>query len=287
LAFELKEEGFRLKDVLVVVDIPEATYHYQVKQLKKEDPDKEWKENITGQFHKHEGKYGYRRICLELRGQGYLINHKKVQRIMSELNLKCEKFTRKSRYKSYKGTVGKVAKNRLNRRFNTSIRLQKLVTDVTEFKCIDDQKLYLSPIMDLYNGEIISFGISKRPTLDFVLEPLNKALDIIKDEAEYRTTIHSDQGWHYQHNTWVKTLKKNKIFQSMSRKANCADNASMENFFGILKQEMYYGEDLVSYEELKRKIMEYMYYYNNERIKVKLAGLSPIQYRTQTSQLAA
>ena len=287
MAFELKEEGFKLKDVLKIVGIPEATYHYQVKQLKKEDPDKEWKEIILDLFQKHEGKYGYRRIYSALRTQGYVINHKKVQRIMGELDLKCVKFTRKSRYNSYKGTVGKVAKNRLNRKFNTPIRLQKLVTDVTEFKCTGNEKLYLSPILDLYNGEIISFGISNRPTLDFVLEPLNQAIEVIKKEAKYRTTIHSDQGWHYQHNKWIKTLKNNKIYQSMSRKATCADNAVMENFFGILKQEMYHGEELVSYDELKRKIEEYIYYYNNVRIKQKLAGLSPVQYRTQTNQSAA
>ena len=287
MAFELKEEGFKLKDILKIVGIPEATYHYQVKQLKKEDPDKEWKEIILDLFQKHEGKYGYRRIYSALRTQGYVINHKKVQRIMGELDLKCVKFTRKSRYNSYKGTVGKVAKNRLNRKFNTPIRLQKLVTDVTEFKCTGNEKLYLSPILDLYNGEIISFGISNRPTLDFVLEPLNQAIEVIKKEAKYRTTIHSNQGWHYQHNKWIKTLKNNKIYQSMSRKATCADNAVMENFFGILKQEMYHGEELVSYDELKRKIEEYIYYYNNVRIKQKLAGLSPVQYRTQTNQSAA
>jgi putative transposase len=287
LAFALKEEGFRLNIVLEKVDIPEATYHYHIKQMQKEDPDKEWKVIINELFEKHEGKYGYRRIHLLLRSKGYVINHKKVQRIMREMELKCEKFKRKSRYKSYKGTVGKVANNRLNRRFSTPIRLQKLVTDVTEFKCKEDKKLYLSPIMDLYNREVISFGISNRPTLDLVMEPLNQALEIVNIEAEYRTTIHSDQGWHYQHNKWVKTLSNNKIFQSMSRKANCADNAAMENFFGILKQEMYYGEEIISYEDLKRKIEKYIHYYNNDRIKVKLAGLSPIQYRTQTSQSAA
>lgn len=287
MAFELKEEGFKLKDVLKIVGIPEATYHYHVKQMQTEDPDKEWKEKIYDIFHEHKGRYGYRRIYDELRIQGYIINHKKVQRIMGEMDLKCEKFQRKSRYKSYKGTVGKVAKNRLNRRFETHIPLQKLVTDVTEFKCTDDRKLYLSPIMDLYNSEVISYGVSNRPTLDFVIEPLNQAIAIIKEKAHYRTTIHSDQGWHYQHNTWVKTLKKNKVFQSMSRKATCADNASMENFFGILKQEMYYGEKLMTYEELKQEIEKYIDYYNNERIKTKLAGLSPVKYRTQTSQTAA
>lgn len=242
---------------------------------------------ILALFEKHEGRYGYRRIHVELKSQGYVINHKKVQRIMKELGLKCEKFGRKSRYKSYKGNVGKVAKNRLNRRFDTPNALQKLVTDVTEFKCKENEKLYLSPIMDLYNGEIIGFSISKRPTLDFVLESLHQVLPIIQNQATYRATIHSDQGWHYQHNSWVKTLQQNKIFQSMSRKATCADNAAMENFFGILKQEMYYGEEIISYEELKKKIERYINYYYNERIKQKLAGMSPVKYRTHTSQLAA
>jgi len=289
VAFELKEEGFRLKDVLVVVGIPEATYHYHVKQLDEVDSDKELKEIIRGLFNKHKGRYGYRRIHDEVRKvEGYeKINHKKVQRIMNELGLKCVKFTRKSRYNSYKGKVGKVAKNRLNRRFHTPIPLQKLVTDVTEFKCLDNKKLYLSPIQDLYNGEIISYGISDSPTLEFVLKPLNKAMKIVTEEAQYRTTIHSDQGWHYQHKKWVKTLKKNKVFQSMSRKATCADNAAMENFFGIMKQEMYYGETFKPYNQLKKEIEKYIYYYNNERIKQKLAGLSPVEYRLETSQIAA
>lgn len=252
-----------------------------------EDPNEAWKALILEIFEKHEGRYGYRRIHTELKALGHKINHKKVQRIMMEINLKCVKFVRKSRYKSYKGTVGKVAKNRLNRRFNTPYALQKLVTDVTEFKCTNNEKLYLSPIMDLFNGEIIGFSMSKRPTLDFVINSLKQALPEIHKRAEYRTTIHSDQGWHYQHNAWVKTLKQNKIFQSMSRKATCADNAAMENFFGLLKQEMYYGEELISYEALKKKIEQYIDYYNNDRIKQKLAGMSPVKYRTHTSQLAS
>ena len=255
--------------------------------MNNEEPDQEWKTLILTLFEKHEGRYGYRRIHAELKEQRHVINHKKVQRIMKELDLKCAKFVRKSRYKSYKGKVGKVAKNRLNRRFNTPHALQKLVTDVTEFKCTGDEKLYLSPIMDLYNSEIIGFSMSKRPTLDFVMESLEQTLPIVKEHANYRTTIHSDQGWHYQHNSWVKALKRNKIFQSMSRKATCADNAAMENFFGLLKQEMYYGEELMSYAELKKKIERYIDYYNNERIKQKLAGMSPVKYRIHASQLAA
>lgn len=255
--------------------------------MKQEDPDQAWKTLILETFEQHEGRYGYRRIHAELKAQGHKINHKKVQRIMNDLNLKCVKFVRKSRYKSYKGTVGKVAKNCLNRRFNTPYALQKLVTDVTEFKCTNNEKLYLSPIMDLYNSEILGFNMSKRPTLEFVIDSLKQALPIIHERAEYRTTIHSDQGWHYQHNSWVKTLKQSKIFQSMSRKATCADNATMENFFGLLKQEMYYGEELMSYEALQKKIEKYIDYYNNDRIKQKLAGMSPVKYRTHASQLAA
>lgn len=255
--------------------------------MKKENQDLELEELIQSIFDEHNGNYGYRRIKLELENQGYYVNHKKVQRIMNKLNLKGNKFWRKTRkYSSYKGTVGKVTKNRINRRFHTNVPLQKLTTDITEFKCANGIKLYLNPIMDLFNAEILSFAVSKRPTLELAMKPLEEALEIVKN-SKYRTTIHSDQGWHYQHNKWVKKLKENKIFQSMSRKGNCLDNSPMENFFGLLKQEMYHGEALCSFEELKDKIERYIDYYNNKRIKQKLAGLSPVQYRIHSNQLAA
>ncbi|MDQ0345599.1 transposase InsO family protein, partial [Lederbergia wuyishanensis] len=234
--------------------------------MKRENPNQELEETIHSIFEEHNENYGYRRIQLELKNRGIIVNHKKVQRIMRKLGLKGNKFTRKSRrYSSYKGTIGKVVKNQIHRRFNTTIPYQKLTTDITEFKCADDLKLYFSPIMDMYNGEILSYGIGMRPTLDFVLKPLDEALDIVKN-AKYRTTIHSDQGWHYQHGKWVATLKEHKVFQSMSRKGNCLDNAPMENFFGLLKQEMYYGEPLRTFEELKLAIEAYIQYYNNNRI---------------------
>lgn len=287
MAYELKKEGFKLKDTLLVVRIPEATYHYHVKQLKKSTSDQPLKEQIEQLFFQFKERFGYKRITNELKKLGYRINHKKVYRLMKEMGLKCVKFMRKSRkYSSYKGKVGTIAKNKLKRHFSTPIILQKLVTDVTEFKCTEEEKLYLSPILDLCNSEVIAYGINKRPTLDLVMKPLEEAVGILKEYATVRTTLHSDQGWQYQHNRWVKTLKKNNVFQSMSRKATCADNAAMENFFGILKQEMYHGEKLVSYEELKSRIEEYIEWYNHVRSKAKLAGLSPVEYRTQTSQSA-
>lgn len=250
------------------------------------NPNRELEREIQSIFDENAGNYGYRRIQLELGNRGMRVNHKKVQRIMTKLGLKGKKFMRKSRcYSSYKGTVGTVARNRMNRRFYTNIARQKLTTDITEFKCLEGNKLYLSPILDMYNGEILSYSISMHPTLDFAMKPLIEALQIVK-EVRYRTTIHSDQGWHYQHQKWVKTLKKSNVFQSMSRKGNCIDNSPMENFFGLLKQEMYYGEALRTYEALKRDIESYIYYYNHKRIKQKLAGMSPVQYRLHTSQLA-
>ncbi len=268
--------------------LPESTYHYHLANDKQPSKDQALEELIETLFYKYKETYGYRRITSVLRQQGMVINHKKVQRIMKKLGLRCIKFWRKSRkYSSYKGTVGKIAKNRLKRHFTTSIPLQKLTTDITEFKCLNNEKLYLSPIMDLYNREILSFKMSKHPTLDLVSEPLHETVNLLRAHAVYRTTIHTDQGWHYQHQLWCGTLKKNKIFQSMSRKGNCLDNSPMENFFGILKQEMYYGTELTSYGQLKERVETYIDYYNNERIKEKLAGMSPVQYRKHASQLAA
>ncbi|QGQ47057.1 IS3 family transposase [Metabacillus sediminilitoris] len=285
LSFELKEK-FRLKDVLQIVDIPESSYHYHIKRMKEENPDQNLEECIQSIFEDHDGNYGYRRIHLELKNRQLKVNHKKVQRIMKKLGLKGNKFTRKSRkYSSYKGNIGTVAKNLINRRFRTNVCHQKITTDITEFKC-SDGKLFFNPFMDMFNSEILSYGISSHPTLDLVLEPLEETLEIVKN-SKYRTTMHSDQGWHYQHKKWVKKLKENKVFQSMSRKGNCLDNSPMENFFGLMKQEMYYGEALCTFEELKQKIERYINYYNNKRIKQKLGGMSPVQYRIHTSQLVA
>ncbi|WP_142386509.1 IS3 family transposase [Bacillus sp. Marseille-P3661] len=286
ISFELKEK-FKLKDVLLIVGIPESTYHYQIKAMQKENPKQDLEDCIQSIFDENDSNYGYRRVQLELKNRGIKVNHKAVQRIMGKLGLKCSKFSRKTRkYSSYKGNVGKVAKNRINRRFKTSVCHQKLTTDITEFKCLNGKKLYLSPIMDLYNGEILSYGIGTSPTLDLAIRPLKETLEIVR-ESKFRTTIHSDQGWQYQHKKWGKTLKESKVFQSMSRKGNCLDNSPMENFFGILKQEMYYGEALCTVEELSERIKRYIDYYNNKRIKKKLEGMSPVQYRTHTSQLVA
>lgn len=235
--------------------------------------------------------YGYRRICGELHNHGFIINKKKVQRIMQKLKLQVSTYTRKSRkYSSYKGKVGKVAPNRIKRHFRTSIPHQKITTDTTEFKyyVTDSQgrllthKLYLDPFMDMYNGEIISYGISKTPSAENIMEALDNAIKLTAS-CQYRRTFHSDQGWAYQMKSYTNKLKEEGIFQSMSRKGNCHDNSVMENFFGLLKQEIYYGKTYYSYGELKQAIEDYIKYYNEKRIKERLGWLSPVQYRRRHS----
>lgn len=268
---------------------------YWQKRLKESDPDKEIKVKIKNISEEHYGNYGYRRITLELRKQGFLVNHKKVLRIMKELEITCKKFTRKSRkYSSYKGRIGKVATNHINRRFNTPYPLQKITTDTTELKYytrgkdnkVIIKKAYLDPYLDMFNGEIISYRLSKKPNAKAVLDGLDEVIGKLKF-APFRTTIHTDQGWAYQMNAFRKSLKENKIFQSMSRRGNCLDNSPMENFFGIMKQEMYYGVVYESFEALQYAVKEYIYYYNHKRIKEKLTGMSPIEYRKQASQFSA
>lgn len=260
---------------------------YWQKRFDRINPDENIEIEIKNVFEKHNFTYGYRRITATLRNFNIVINQKKVRRIMKKLGLKCTVFSHKSRkYNSYKGTIGKIAKNRLNRRFKSSIPHQKITTDTSEFKIYTTnetgnliiKKAYLNPFLDMFNGEILSFSISQRPDFNSVSVALNKAIEVTND-CPVRRTFHSDQGWAYQMNAYTKILKQNNIFQSMSRKGTCLDNSPMENFFGIMKQEMYYGKVYRSFKDLEVAIRKYIHYYNNKRIKQKLNWLSPVDYR--------
>jgi putative transposase len=254
-----------------------ATYYYHLKRLTVPDKQEHVRKQIQSIYHAHKGRYGYRRITLELRNQSMQINHKKVVRLMQECGLKS--LVRIKKYRSYKGTVGRIAPNVLERDFNASAINKKWATDVTEFSLLG-QKRYLSPIMDLYNGEIVSYTISTNPNLLMVTSMLKKALRGIK--KDFGLILHSDQGWHYQHATYQEMLKKKGVIQSMSRKGNCLDNAKMENFFGLLKSELLYLQKFQSIEEFEKELKAYIFYYNNIRIKQKLKGLSPVNYRIQS-----
>ena len=195
---------------------------------------------------------------------------------MKQLGLVC--CVRIKKYHSYKGEVGKIGPNLLNRDFYAQKPNEKWVTDVTEFSLFG-KKLYLSPILDLHSGYLVSYTISERPVLSMVTDMLNKAFINIPDNTNL--ILHSDQGWQYQHKQYQRMLRNKGIRQSMSRKGNCLDNAVMENFFGILKSELLYLQKFESMEQFKQELEDYLDYYNNRRIKTKLKGLPPAVYRQQ------
>jgi len=235
---------------------------------------------IKDVFERHKGRYGYRRVTSAIRQLGERINHKTVQRLMGQLKLKS--LVRPKKYKSFKGEVGKTAPNELQRRFEAKAPKQKWVTDITEFH-VAGEKLYLSPVLDLYNGEIIAFETNRRPRFELVTSMLTKAFSRLGPED--KPMLHSDQGWQYRMPAYQQALTEHGIVQSMSRKGNCHDNAAMESFFAVLKTEFFYLEKITSIDQLEAGIDEYIRYYNNDRGKLRLNGLSPVQFRTQ--QLAA
>ena len=183
-----------------------------------------------------------------------------------------------------KGESGEAAPNLLERNFKTNAPNRKWVTDVTEFK-VNEQKLYLSPIIDLFNGEVVSYNLSRHPDFKQITDMLENAFEKLPGKVD-NLILHSDQGWQYQMKAYQRMLKAKGITQSMSRKATCLDNAVVENFFGLLKTELFYLEEFDSVDQLEKAIIEDIDYYNNRRIKLKLNGLSPEQYRIQTVQVA-
>ena len=245
------------------------------------DKYKEVKAEIIKIYYENKGRYGYRRITTEVHNHGFSINHKTVQRLMKELGLVCR--VRIKKYRSYKGEVGKIASNLLNRNFYAEKPTQKWVTDVTEFSLFG-QKMYLSPILDLHNGYLVSYTISDRPVLGMITSMLEKAFETIPDGTGL--ILHSDQGWQYQHKQYQRMLRRKGIRQSMSRKGNCLDNAVMENFFGLLKSELLYLQEFRSLDHFKQELVDYLDYYNNRRIKAKLKGLPPALHRQQALSVA-
>ena len=275
---------YKLMALLKVAGVAKSTYFYHMSNVKKNNKNDEIIKEIELIFNENKGRYGYRRVTLELRNRGFKVNHKKVQRIMKELGLQSIQRP-KRRYNSYKGTIGKVADNLLKRNFKADKPNQKWATDVTEFK-VNNEKLYLSPIIDLFNGEVVSYNLSRHPVFQQVIDMIKKAFKKIPNNTNL--ILHSDQGWQYQMRQYQKMLKQKGIRQSMSRKGNCLDNACAENFFGILKSELYYikEKEYNDINELEKDIIEYIEYYNYRRIKSKLKGMSPVQYRIHSLKVA-
>jgi len=274
---ELRQQH-RLSALLKVAGLSRSTFYYQVKAQQGGDPDAGLKASIGAVYERHKGRYGYRRVTDELRNTGCHVNHKAVQRVMQLLGLKS--LVRPKKYRSYRGQFNVHVPNVLDRQFQAEQPHEKWVTDVTEFN-VRGEKLYLSPVMDLYNGEIVAYETGRRPEFPLVSNMLKKALR--KLGSQQKPLMHSDQGWQYQMLAYRSQLAAAGMTQSMSRKGNCLDNAAMESFFGTLKSEFFYLNKFESVDRLEHGLHQYIHYYNHERIKTKLKGLSPVQYRTQPS----
>jgi putative transposase len=269
------------QDLIRATGTPKSSFYYGQQRVNLPGRYCAEKSRIQEIYHQHKGRYGYRRICLVLKQMGYGINHKTVLKLMKELKLKS--IVRVKKYQSYRGRVGLVSPNQLARQFQASTPNEKWVTDVTEFNILGN-KVYLSPILDLYNGEIVSYAVAQRPQYSLVGSMLHQAISRL--EPHEKPMVHSDQGWQYQMSCYQAALQARGLSQSMSRKGNCLDNAAMESFFGVLKSEFYYTKKFTDADDFIKELKEYIWYYNHERIKTKLKGLSPVQYRNQSLSLS-
>lgn len=244
------------------------------------DPYAEITNKIIEIFNESKGVYGHKRVHMKLKQLGYKISKKKTLELMKNNQLvSIYNKKKRAKYSSYAGNVGKVANNHINRDFQSDKPYKKIFGDLTEFK-VNDNKLYLQLYKDAFNGEIVGYSYGLRSTVEMTNRALFQFIDkVIPGE----TIIHTDQGLHYQHHSFSEFLENANVTQSMSRKGNCLDNASIENLIGIMKKEMFYNRKIESIEELADKIDSYITWYNAERISYKTAGLSPIKFRDNHS----
>jgi len=264
--------------------LSKSTYYFEISKTDVvAERNAELLDVIRTVFEQNKRRYGVRRVHQELVNRGFNVNHKRVQRLMHKEGLLGKR--PKEKYHSYKGEVGKIADNVINRDFKAAEPLQKWTTDVSQFN-FSWGKCYISPILDMNTNEIISYDLSLHPTLDQVKRMLEKAFEKFPNVTGL--VFHSDQGWQYQHAYYINELKKHGIVQSMSRKGNCYDNCIMETFFGRMKNEMYYGyeKQYSSFEEFSKAVEEYIDYYNNKRIQAKTKWMPPVQYRIASMCLA-
>ena len=263
--------------MLDAIGLSRSTYYYELGRTDKvEERNAELSSEIAVIFNESRKRYGVRRVHHELLNRGFQVNHKRVQRIMNQLKLFGKR--PKEKYHSYKGDVGKVADNIINRDFSTEKPLQKWTTDVSQFNR-SWGKCYISPILDMNTNEIISYNLSTSPNMEQIRDMLNKAFE--RFPSVQGLVMHSDQGWQYQQAFYRGELQKHGIIQSMSRKGNCYDNCIMETFFGRLKNEVFYGfeKDYSSFEAFSNAIAEYIDYYNNSRIQAKTKWMPPSKFR--------
>ena len=265
--------------MLEKLDLKRSTYYYNLSHPR---PDRyaDVRPLVREAFSRTANGMGYRQVALVLRNeQGLCISGKTVLRLMREEGLFCR--IRRKKYNSYRGERGKVARNVLGRDFSADRPMRKLVTDVTEFRQ-PWGKAYLSPVMDLYNNEIVAWSVSERPNMAQV----DDMMAMLEPRLDVPALLHSDQGWQYQQRSYQLKLSELGITQSMSRKATCLDNACMEGFFGHMKDEFYRDRRFDSFESFKAELEAYIVYWNTRRYQICLKGMTPVQYRGHSIRAA-
>ena len=262
--------------MLKAASLPRATYYFEIHKPDKDVKNEEIMDLIRDIFFENKQRYGFKRITAELRNRGYLVNRKKVLRLMGKLGLRAVK--KKQKYHSYIGEVGRIADNLINRNFTADRPNEKWTTDVSQFNC-SFGKCYLSPIIDMGMGDVVAWDLSLSPNLEQTKRMLDEAF--AKHPNLDGLIFHSDMGWQYQHDYYQQRLREKGIIQSMSRKGNCIDNCIMESFFGVMKNEMFYGHEseFKTFDQFKKAVAEYIDYYNNQRIKSKTKWMPPSKFR--------
>ena len=267
-------------DLLRVAGLARSTFYYQCHAAKRATPQSTIEPRIRSIYEEHKGRYGYRRITAVLcNSLAEPVNHKCVQRLMQKMGLRAL-IRAKKRSRHVPGISDAHVPNVLKRDFCAAAPNQKWATDVTEFN-VSGNKLYLSACMDLYNGEIVAYQMARRPVYELVASTLQLALS--RTDCTAGLIVHSDQGWQYKMQPYRSMLAQSSVKQSMSRKGNCFDNAVIESFFGTLKAEYFHLARPSGIEELEAGVHDYVHYYNHERIKLRLKGLSPVEYRLRNT----
>jgi putative transposase len=269
---------YPLAVLLRVARLARSTFFYHQARMDRQDPQADLKQAVTEAFTQAHGRYGHRRVHAVLARQGWQIAKKTVLTLMRALGLVC-KIRRRRPYTSWKDKAGKIAENILNREFTATTPNTKWVTDLTEFR-IATTKIYLSPIIDLFDRSVVAYTHSGSPTTNLTNSSLRKAITTLP--TGQTPLVHTDQGLHYQHASWRTLLADAGLTQSMSRKATCLDNSIAENFFGHLKEELFHHNHFDTVEQFTTALDDYIDWYNTTRISTTLNNLSPAEYRAQT-----
>lgn len=268
---------YRLNELLVALKISKSSYCYQAKRMREPDKYSKLRTDLSNLFTAVGGCYGYRRLHALLKKSGVIVSEKVVRRLMSEEGLVVRRIKHR-KYSSYIGEISPEVANIINRDFHAEQPNEKWLTDITEFS-IPAGKVYLSPIIDCFDGLAVTWTIGVSPSSELVNSMLDAAIAELSDSE--RPIIHSDRGGHYRWPGWIERMDSAGLIRSMSKKGCSPDNSACEGFFGRLKNEMFYNRSWrgVTIEEFIKKLDAYLHWYNEDRIKESLNWMSPLEYR--------